>query len=155
MLAFIKNCFDSDSVLPVRYLFADCEEQGCKGAEVYAEKVYRANLMKEVKAVVNLDAVGWPNLCLIAKDREAVMDEDLTSLAEGILQEMDYKVETVRSRTGKSNHTPFAARGVRSLWYSDYPNYIRHSTIDNAFNIDYPTMELVTESLRTLFGRFG
>jgi len=155
MLAFIKNRFDSDSVLPVRYFFADCEEEGCKGAEVYAEKIYRANLMKEVQAVVNLDAVGWPNLCLIAKDREAVMDEELTRLAEGILGEMDYKVETVSSRTGKSNHTPFAARGVRSLWYSDYPNYIRHSTIDNAFNIDYPTMKLVTESLRTLFNRFG
>ena len=105
--------------------------------------------------MVNLDAVGWPNLCLIARDREAVMDEDLNRLAGDVLRELGCEVENVRSKTGRSNHTPFAAKGVRSLWYSDYPNYIRHSTIDNAFNIDYPTMNLVAESLRTLFNRFG
>jgi aminopeptidase YwaD len=155
MLAFIRNNCDSDSALPVRYLFADCEEEGCQGAEVYVEHVYRANLLKEIQAVVNLDAVGWPNLCLIAKDRDAVMDEDLTRLAADVLREKGYQAETVRSKTGRSNHTPFAAKGIRTLWYSDYPNYIRHSTIDNAFNLDYPTMNLVSESLRTLFNRFG
>jgi hypothetical protein len=106
-----------------------------------------------VAALVNLDAVGWPNLCLIARDREAVMDEDLTRLASEVLEEMHNKVELVRSKSGKSNHTPFAARGVRTVWYSDYPNYIRHSAIDNAFNIDYPTMAMVTDSLRRFFGR--
>jgi|GEM_PF-6219560 len=155
MLAFIKNRFDADSVFPVRYLFADCEEEGCQGAEVYAEQVYRANLMKEIRGLVNLDAVGWPNLCLIVRDRGAIMDEELTGLAAEALAERGYKAEQVRSRTGKSNHTPFAARGVPSLWYSDYPNYIRHSVIDNAFNIDYPTMELVARSLRSVFQRFG
>ena len=155
MLAFINNGFDSDSTLPVRYFFADCEEEGCLGAEAFAEHLYRTNQLKEIQTIVNLDAVGWPNLCLIAKDREAVMDEDLTRLAGEVLREQGYEVEKVRSKTGRSNHTPFAARGVRSLWYSDYPNYIRHSTIDNAFNIDYPTMKLVAESLRTLFNRFG
>lgn len=153
MLAFIKNRYDAQSAFPVRYFFADCEEVGCRGAEVYAEHVYRANRFKEIQAVVNLDAVGWPNLCLIARDREAVMDEELTHLAEQVLREMGSEVEKVRSKSGKSNHTPFAARGVRTLWYSDYPNYIRHSTVDNAFNIDYPTMTLVTRSLRTLFNR--
>jgi len=155
MLAIINNSYDSDSALPVRYFFADCEEEGCQGAEVYAERLYRANLLKEIQAMVNLDAVGWPNLCLIARDREAVMDEDLNRLAGDVLRELGCEVENVRSKTGRSNHTPFAAKGVRSLWYSDYPNYIRHSTIDNAFNIDYPTMNLVAESLRTLFNRFG
>jgi aminopeptidase YwaD len=155
MLAFIKNNFDAESAFPVRYFFADCEEVGCRGAETYAEHIYRTNRLKEIQAVVNLDAVGWPNLCLIARDREAVMDEELTELAEGVLREMGSEVEKVRSKSGKSNHTPFAARGVRTLWYSDYPNYIRHSTVDNAFNIDYPTMTLVAESLRTLFNRMG
>ncbi len=153
MLAYIKNGYDADAGLPVRYLFADCEEEGCIGAEAYADQLYRANQLREVAAMVNLDAVGWPNLCLIARDRGAVMDEDLTRLAAQVLAEMDHKVEQVRSKSGKSNHTPFATRGVRTVWYSDYPNYIRHSAMDNAFNIDYPTMELVTESLRRLFGR--
>ncbi len=153
MLAYIQNGYDSDSGLPVRYFFADCEEEGCIGAEAHADQLYRANRMKEVAAVVNLDAVGWPNLCLIARDREAVMDEDLTHLAAGVLSEMDLTVEKVRSKSGKSNHTPFASRGVRTVWYSDYPNYIRHSAIDNAFNIDYPTMSMVVESLRRFFAR--
>ena len=155
MLAYIKNGYDADASLPVRYFFADCEEEGCIGADVYADQLYRANRLREVAAVVNLDAVGWPNLCLIARDREAVMDEDLTSLAAGVLAEMDHKVEKVRSKSGKSNHTPFAVRGIRTVWYSDYPNYIRHSAIDNAFNIDYPTMALVAESLRGFFGRMA
>lgn len=153
MLAYIQNGCDSDAVLPVRYLFADCEEEGCIGAETYADQLCRANRLREVAAVVNLDAVGWPNLCLIARDRTAVMDENLTHLAAGVLEEMGHKVEKVRSKSGKSNHTPFATRGVRTVWYSDYPNYIRHSAIDNEFNIDYPTMTTVTESLRRLFSR--
>ena len=153
MLAYIKNGYDADAGLPVRYLFADCEEEGCIGAEAYAEELYRTNRLREVSAMVNLDAVGWPNLCFIMRDREAVMDEDLTRLAVGVLEEMDHKVEKVRSKSGKSNHTPFATRGVRTVWYSDYPNYIRHSAIDNAYNIDYPTMVTVTESLRRLFSR--
>ena len=153
MLAYIKNGYDADAGLPVRYFFADCEEEGCIGAEALADQLYRSNRLQELAAVVNLDAVGWPNLCLIARDREAVMDEDLTRLAAGVLAEMDHKVEKVRSKSGKSNHTPFATRGVRTVWFSDYPNYIRHSAIDNAFNIDYPTMTVVTESLRRLFSR--
>jgi len=155
MLAFIRNGYDSESALPVRYLFADCEEVGCKGSDYFTEQIYRANLLKEIRAVVNLDAVGWPNLCLIVKDREAVMDEELTDLAGSVLKEQGRDAEKVRSKTGKSNHTAFAVKGVRTIWYSDYPNYIRHSTIDNAFNIDYPTMNLVTESLRSLFNRAG
>ncbi|MCK5351161.1 M28 family peptidase, partial [bacterium] len=147
------NGYDADAGLPVRYFFADCEEEGCIGAEAHADQLYRSNRLQELAAVVNLDAVGWPNLCLIARDREAVMDEDLTRLAAGVLAEMDHKVEKVRSKSGKSNHTPFATRGVRTVWFSDYPNYIRHSAIDNAFNIDYPTMTVVTESLRRLFSR--
>jgi len=153
MLAYIKNGYDSESALPVRYFFADCEEQGCIGAEAHADQLYHANRLREVAAVVNLDAVGWPNLCLIARDREAVMDEELTHLAAEVLSEMDHRVEKVRSKSGKSNHTPYAARGVRTVWYSDYPNYIRHSAMDNAFNIDYPTMAMVTESLRRFFAR--
>jgi aminopeptidase YwaD len=153
MLAYINNGYDADAGLPVRYFFADCEEEGCIGAEMHADQLYRANRLREVAAVVNLDAVGWPNLCLIARDREAVMDEELTRLATEVLAEMDHKVEKVRSKSGKSNHTPFATRGVRTVWYSDYPNYIRHSAIDNAFNIDYPTMAVVTDSLRWLFNR--
>jgi aminopeptidase YwaD len=153
MLAYIKNGYDADAGLPVRYFFADCEEEGCIGAEAHADQLYRGNRLRELAAVVNLDAVGWPNLCLIASDREAVMDEDLTRLAAEVLAEMDHKVEKVRSKSGKSNHTPFATRGVRTVWFSDYPNYIRHSAIDNAFNIDYPTMGIVTESLRRLFSR--
>ena len=153
MLAYIQNGHDADACLPVRYFFADCEEQGCIGAEVLADQLYRTNRLGEVAALVNLDAVGWPNLCLIARDRETVMDEELTRLASEVLAEMDNKVELVRSKSGKSNHTPFATRGVRTVWYSDYPNYIRHSAIDNAFNIDYPTMAMVTDSLRRFFGR--
>ena len=83
------------------------------------------------------------------------MDEDLTALTVGILRENGYEAKKVRSKSGKSNHTPFAVKGVKTVWYSDYPNYIRHSTIDNSFNIDYPTMNLVTASLRTLFNRMG
>jgi aminopeptidase YwaD len=153
MLAYIKNGYDSEAGLPVRYFFADCEEEGCIGAEAHADQLYRANRLREVSAVVNLDAVGWPNLCLIARDREAVMDEDLTRLAAGVLAEMNQKVEKVRSKSGKSNHTPYATRGVRTVWYSDYPNYIRHSAMDNAYNIDYPTIAMVTESLRRFFAR--
>lgn len=155
MLAFIRNGYDRDTELPVRYFFADCEEEGCFGAEAYADLLYRSNRLREVEAMVNLDAVGWPNLCLIARDREAVMDEELTGLAVKILGEMGYTADQVRSKSGKSNHTPFATRGVRTVWYSDYPNYIRHSAIDNAFNIDYPTMAKVTESLRHFFNRIG
>ncbi len=81
------------------------------------------------------------------------MDEELTRLAGEVLTEMDQEAEIVRSKSGKSNHTPFAVKGVRTVWYSDYPNYIRHSAIDNAHNIDYPTMATVTESLRRLFSR--
>lgn len=153
MLAFIKAGFGEGQPVPVRYLFADCEEVGCVGAEHHASNLYRLNLLKNISSVVNLDAVGWPNLCVITRDREAVMDEGLSHLACDILEEMGYKAERVRSKTGKSNHTPFAQRGVRSLWLSDYPNHIRHSGIDNAFNIDYPTMRLVTEALKEFFSR--
>ena len=153
MLAYIQNAYDAEAGLPVRFLFADCEEEGCIGAEMYAEQLYRSNRLREISAMVNLDAVGWPNLCLIVRDRETVMDEDLTRLTAEVLDELEHKVERVRSKSGKSNHSPFATRGVRTVWYSDYPNYIRHSAIDNAFNIDYPTIALVTESLRRLFAR--
>jgi aminopeptidase YwaD len=155
MLAYIRNGYDREACLPVRYLFADCEEEGCFGAEAYADLLYRSNRLKDVEAMVNLDAVGWPNICLIARDREAVMDEEYTGLAVKILDEMGCLADQVRSKSGKSNHTPFAVRGVRTVWYSDYPNYIRHSAIDNAFNIDYPTMSLVTNSLRHFFNRLG
>lgn len=153
MLEFIRAGYDREAALPMRFLFADCEEEGCIGAETFSEKLYRENRLQEVAAVVNLDAVGWPNLCLITRDREAVMDEELALLAGEVLGEMGYDVDTVRSKSGKSNHTPFAQRGVRALWMSDYPNYIRHSAIDNEFNIDYPTMIMVTESLRRIFCR--
>jgi hypothetical protein len=83
------------------------------------------------------------------------MDEEFTGLAVRILDGMGYRADKVRSKSGKSNHTPFAERGVRTVWYSDYPNYIRHSTIDNAFNIDYPTMAMVTRSLQQFFSRMG
>ena len=151
MLAFIQSGFGRDLPQNVRYLFADCEEEGCVGAEQFASQRYRANILKATTSVVNLDAVGWPNLCVITRDREAVMDDGLSGLACKVLQDLGYTAERVRSKTGKSNHTPFAHRGVPSLWLSDYPNFIRHSTIDNAFNVDYPTMSLVTESLRRIF----
>lgn len=153
MLEFIRAGYDGEASLPMRFLFADCEEEGCVGAEVFADRLYRENRLGEVEAVVNLDAVGWPNLCLITRDREAVMDEGLAAMAVEIFREMDYEVDLVRSKSGKSNHTPFAQRGVKALWMSDYPNYIRHSGIDNAFNIDYATMVMVTESLRKFFAR--
>ncbi|MDF1536467.1 MAG: M28 family peptidase [bacterium] len=155
MLAFIRNGCDSEASLPVRYLFADCEEEGCIGAEAYADLLYRSNRLREVEAMVNLDAVGWPNLCFIVRDREAVMDEQLTGLAVQVFEDMGYHADKVRSKSGKSNHTPFAARGVRTVWYSDYPNYIRHSAIDNAFNIDYPTIAMVTRGLQRFFSRMG
>ena len=155
MLTFMGAGYGEGLPYPMRYLFADCEEEGCVGAEHYADGLFRANLLKDISCVVNLDAVGWPNLCVITRDREAVMDEGLSHLACDILSEMGYQAERVRSKTGKSNHTPFAARGVPSLWLSDYPNYIRHSGIDNAFNIDYPTMRMVTEALREFFMRAG
>ncbi|NOY87093.1 MAG: M28 family peptidase [Deltaproteobacteria bacterium] len=151
MLAFIRAGYGRDLPVKVRYLFADCEEEGCVGAEQFAAQRYRANLLKATSCVVNLDAVGWPNLCVITRDRDAVMDNGLSRLACDVLQDLGYTAERVRSKTGKSNHTPFAHRGVPSLWLSDYPNYIRHSIIDNAFNVDYPTMSLVTESLRRIF----
>ncbi|GBE15257.1 aminopeptidase YwaD precursor [bacterium BMS3Abin14] len=151
MLAFIRSGYGRDLPVKLRYLFADCEEEGCIGAEQFAAQRYRANLLKVTSCVVNLDAVGWPNLCVITRDRDAVMDDGLSHLACDVLQGLGYTAERVRSKTGKSNHTPFALRGVPSLWLSDYPNYIRHSSIDNAFNVDYPTMSLVTESLRLIF----
>jgi len=153
MLAYIRAQYDREATMPIKFLFADCEEEGCIGAETYADHLYRKNLLKNIAAVVNLDAVGWPNLCLITRDREAVMDEGLSRLASQVLEELGYSVDMARSKSGKSNHTPFAKRGVPALWMSDYPNYIRHSSIDNAFNIDYPTMTLVTESLRSIFAR--
>jgi len=153
MLAFIRSGFDMDLPFGIRYLFADCEEEGCVGAEHYAAKLYRENLLKEISCLVNLDAVGWPNLCVITRDRETELDEDLADLASDVLDGMGYRMERVRSKTGKSNHTPFAVRGVPSLWLSDYPNYIRHSAIDNVFNIDYPTMSAVTNALRDIFRR--
>ena len=155
MLTFLEQRLDRDLPLPVRFLFADCEEEGCVGAEHHAMTLYQANLLRHVAAVVNLDAVGWPNLCLITRDREAVMDEGLTELASDVLRGAGYEAERVRSKSGKSNHTPFANRGVRTLWFSDYPNYIRHSAIDNTFNIDYPTMARVTRALREVFLRMG
>jgi aminopeptidase YwaD len=153
MLEYIRAGYDHDAALPMRFLFADCEEEGCIGAELFADRLYRENRLGDVAAVVNLDAVGWPNLCLITRDRAAVMDEELAGIAVDVLAGMDYKVDLVRSKSGKSNHTPFAQRGVKALWMSDYPNYIRHSAIDNEFNIDYPTMIMVTESLRQIFAR--
>lgn len=151
MLAFINGGFDRDLPFGIRYLFADCEEEGCVGAEHFAAQHYRSNLLKEILCLVNLDAVGWPNLCVITRDREAVLDDELAHLASDVFDGMGYRMERVRSKTGKSNHTPFAARGVRSLWLSDYPNYIRHSAIDNVFNIDYPTMSMVTNALEDIF----
>ncbi len=151
MLAFIRRGFDKDLPFDIRYLFADCEEEGCVGAEHYAAQLYRANLLKEISCLVNLDAVGWPNLCVITRDRETALDEGLAQLASDVLDGMGCRTEQVRSKTGKSNHTPFAVRGVPSLWLSDYPNHIRHSAIDNVFNIDYPTMSTVTNALREIF----
>ncbi|TNF45521.1 M28 family peptidase [bacterium] len=151
MLAFIRSGGDADLPFGIRYFFADCEEEGCVGAEHYAARLYRTNLLKEISCLVNLDAVGWPNLCVITRDRETVLDEGLAHLASDVLDGMGYQIERVRSKTGKSNHTPFAVRGVPSLWLSDYPNHIRHSAMDNVFNIDYPTMIMVTNALRDIF----
>ncbi len=155
MLAFIRNRYGQGHPLPVRYLFADCEEEGCVGAESYADDLYHGNRLGEVRAVVNLDAVGWPNLCVITRDREAVMDEGLSHMAAEVYRSLGFSPELVRSKTGRSNHTPFARRGVPALWLSDYPNYIRHSSIDNPYNLDYPTMALTVEALRGIFDRVG
>ena len=151
MMAFIEAGYDREIKGNIRFLFADCEEEGCVGAEHHAADLYRRNLLKEVSCVVNLDAVGWPNLCIITRDREAVLDEGLAHQASDVLRQRGYEADRVRSKSGKSNHTPYALRGVPALWLSDYPNYIRHSTIDNLFNIDYPTMTMVTESLKDIF----
>jgi aminopeptidase YwaD len=153
MLAFIHAGHGRGLSLPMRYLFADCEEEGCVGAETYADDLYHGNRLKEVARVVNLDAVGWPNLCVVTRDREALLDEGMARVAAESLRSLGYGAELVRSKTGRSNHTPFARRGVPALWLSDYPNYIRHSSIDNIHNIDYPTMALTVEALREIFAR--
>jgi aminopeptidase YwaD len=155
MLAFIRNGLWKDLPFDVRFFFADCEEEGCVGAHTLASDLHRRNLLKDVSCVVNLDAVGWPNLCLITGDREAVLDEELAHTAAEVMSNLGYTPERVRSRTGKSNHTPFALLGVKSLWISDYPNYVRHSVLDNAFNIDYPTMNLVTCALPRIFSELA
>ncbi|MFV2081156.1 MAG: M28 family metallopeptidase [bacterium] len=155
MLTFIRNRLWKGLPFDVRFFFADCEEEGCVGAHTLAAYLHRRNLLKDVSCVVNLDAVGWPNLCLITGDREAVLDEDLTDTAADVMRNLGYTPEKVRSRTGKSNHTPFALLGVKSLWISDYPNYVRHSVLDNAFNIDYPTMNLVTKALPRIFSELS
>ena len=147
MLAFIRNGLGRDLPCDVQYFFADCEEVGCIGAHLQATQLNKRNLLKDISCMVNLDAVGWPNLCLITSDREAVLDEEMAQIAVNIMGGLGYTPEKVRSRSGKSNHTPFALLGVNSIWISDYPNYVRHSALDNAFNIDYPTMSLVTEAL--------
>ncbi len=151
MLAFIRNGLGRDLPCDVQYFFADCEEEGCVGAHRQATDLYRKNLLRDVSCMVNLDAVGWPNLCLITRDRETVLDEEMAQTAASVLSTMGYTPEKVRSKSGKSNHTPFALLGVNSVWISDYPNYVRHSALDNAFNIDYPTMSLVTEALPRIF----
>ncbi len=151
MLAFIRNRFAEGLPVRMRYLFADCEEEGCAGAEAYAEDLYHGNRLREISCVVNLDAVGWPNLCVVTRDREALMDEGMTHQADRSLRALGYAPELVRSKTGRSNHTPFARRGIPALWLSDYPNYIRHSDIDNIHNIDYPTMALAVNALRDIF----
>jgi len=154
MLAFIRNRMGDGSSLPMRYLFADCEEEGCVGAELYADDLYHGNRLREVGCVVNLDAVGWPNLCVVTRDREALLDEGLAHLAAAEFAALGYTPELVRSKTGRSNHTPFSRRGVPALWLSDYPNYIRHSAIDNVHNIDTPTMALAVHALRGIFSLF-
>jgi aminopeptidase YwaD len=155
MLAFIRAGFGKDLPMPMRYLFADCEEEGCAGAETYAEDLYHGNRLREVLCAVNLDAVGWPNLCVVTRDREALLDEGMARLAERCFRALGFSSPLVRSRTGRSNHTPFARRGVPALWLSDHPNYIRHSDIDNIHNIDYPTMALAVNALRDIFSGLG
>jgi hypothetical protein len=137
----------------VRIILFDAEETGCYGSENYVHHLIETGTIGEVSAVINFDSVGWPNLAILEADREASLSEELCGKVATIAREKNYAMVTTRSRSGKSDHTPFARNGVPAVWFSDYPNYLRHSPQDTVDNIDYRTIlnviDVVTELLKS------
>lgn len=121
-----------------RCIFFDSEEAGLAGSRAYVSEHGVAG----VRAVVNIDAVGFGRPKTLLSDRDGSLSAEFAALARQSAARQGLALGTALSKTGLSDHAPFRDAGVAEcLWISDHPNHGRETDLDVPDRIDTKHLE--------------
>ncbi len=119
-----------------RFIFFDGEEAGLQGSRAYVDDVVARDLLGEISCVINPDSVGLGELHLYAADQFGPFPDTLLRHARLAFDDCGWPLPERAARSGSSDYLPFHELGVPCLFLSDFPNYVRHTTVDTAELID-------------------
>jgi aminopeptidase YwaD len=125
---------------PARFIFFDGEEIGCAGSHAYVDDLERTQRLSEIECVICPDSVGLGELYLYTGDKHGPFPEALLELARRAFAEADWTIPERVARSGGSDFWPFHTRGVPCLFLSDFPNHVRHTTVDTIDAVKVPVL---------------
>jgi hypothetical protein len=132
-----------------RFIFFDGEEAGLLGSQAYVDDLVAHDRLAEIDFVVCPDSVGLGELHLYTADRFGPFPDDLLARARTTFNEHGWPIPERAARSGSSDYRPFHELGVPCLFLSDFPNHVRHTTIDTADVVDTGVLTRLAAVLRS------
>lgn len=135
---------------PARFIFFDGEEVGVQGSTAYVKDLLATNRLDEISCVICPDSVGLGELHLYTADKHGPFPEPFLQHARKAFVEHDWELPERIARSGGSDYMPFHLQNVPSLFLSDFPNHVRHTTVDTVEHIDFEVLtKLATVLIET------
>jgi hypothetical protein len=125
-----------DRTKPARFVFFDGEEANNMGSRDYVKWLEAENKLGEISCVICPDSVGINELHIYTADRYGKLSEIMIASIRKAFKRQDWNVPDRVARSGTSDHASFNKVGIPCLFLSDFPNEVRHTTIDNLNRID-------------------
>lgn len=135
---------------PARFIFFDGEEIGVRGSTAYVEHLEQSGHLGEIAYVICPDSVGLGELYLYTGDKFGPFPQSSMDVARAAFRSQGWDVPERAARSGGSDYQPFHRRGIPSVFLSDFPNHVRHTTEDTIDRVDLEVLERLTDVMLTL-----
>ena len=114
------------------------------GSRNYVKWLEAENKLNEIKCVICPDSVGINELHIYTADRYGKLSETMIAFIREAFQRQHWNVPDRVARSGSSDHASFNKVGVPCLFLSDFPNEVRHTTIDDLTRINADALVRLT-----------
>jgi hypothetical protein len=132
---------------PARFIFFDGEEIGLLGSSAYVDDLERSGRLSEVGCVVCPDSVGLGELHLYTADKYGPFPELTLQRCRAEFRSRGWSLPERVARFGGSDYVSFHVRGIPSIFLSDFPNTVRHTTMDTLDRVDTAVLAYLAEVL--------
>ncbi len=123
-----------------RFIFFDGEEANNMGSRNYVKWLESENKLNEIGCVICPDSVGINELHIYTADRYGKLSEIMIACLRKAFRRQHWNVPDRIARSGTSDHASFNKAGIPCLFLSDFPNEVRHTTIDDLIRIDFDVL---------------